>query len=197
MMVIVPRIALVSYLDTIPFLYGVGHGTDFRAELSTSDFSTSVLDFQQRRADLALVPVHVVPSLADARIVTGYCLGASGRGPLDRLLAEEPSSPLAALFAGPDAPLAGLPTPRKPFAYAVWVAHADTDPDWSEGLQHALTYGLEHTYEAVVEYGYDRRPYDAYGHLSQLDYIFDNQKRKALEKFWDSGLKVAPRANPG
>lgn len=196
-MVIVPRIALVSYLDTIPFLYGVGHGTDFRAELSTSDFSTSVLDFQQRRADLALVPVHVVPSLADARIVTGYCLGASGRGPLDRLLAEEPSSPLAALFAGPDAPLAGLPTPRKPFAYAVWVAHADTDPDWSEGLQHALTYGLEHTYEAVVEYGYDRRPYDAYGHLSQLDYIFDNQKRKALEKFWDSGLKVAPRANPG
>lgn len=195
-MVIVPRIACVSYLDTIPFLYGIGHGTDFRAELTASDFSASILDFEQRRSDLALVPVHAVPALGDARIVTGYCLGATAREPIDRLLAAEPSSPLAELFAA-DAPLAGLPIAKKPFAWAVWVAHADTDPAWSEALQHALTYGLEHTWEAVVEYGYDRRSYDAYGHLSQLDYIFDNQKRKALEKFWDSGLKVAPRANPG
>ena len=33
--------------------------------------------------------------------------------------------------------------------------------------------------------------------LSGFDYIFDNQKHKALQQFWDSGLKVAPRANPG
>lgn len=197
MMVIVPRIALVSYLDTIPFLYGVGHGTDFRAELSTSDLSASVHDFNERRADLALVPVHVVPSLSDARIVTGYCLGACGRAAIDPLPADEPESPFRALFDGPDAPLACLAASKKPFAYAVWVAHADTDPDWTEGLQHALTYGLEHSYEAILEYGYDRKPYDAYDRLARLDYIFDNQKRKALEKFWDSGLKVAPRANPG
>lgn len=30
-----------------------------------------------------------------------------------------------------------------------------------------------------------------------IDYIFDNQKHKALQKFWDSGIKVTPRANPG
>lgn len=197
MMVIVPRIALVSYLDTIPFLYGLGHGTDFRAELSASDFPFSVRAFQAGRADLALVPVHVVPSLADARIVTGYCLGATDRTPIDEMITADPASPLRELFDGPDAPLAALPQRKKPFAYAVWVAHADTDPDWCEGLQHALTRGLEHTYEAVVASGYDRKPLDAYGHLSRLDYIFDNQKRKALEKFWNAGLKVAPRANPG
>ena len=25
----------------------------------------------------------------------------------------------------------------------------------------------------------------------------DNQKQKALRKFWDAGLKVSPRVNPG
>ena len=53
------------------------------------------------------------------------------------------------------------------------------DPDLTEGLQHALTFGIEHTYEAVLEYGFDRKPYDAYGYLTQnIDYIFDNQKHK-------------------
>ena len=36
------------------------------------------------------------------------------------------------------------------------------------------------------------------GYLTQnIDYIFDNQKHKALQKFWNSGIKVSPRANPG
>ena len=87
---------------------------------------------------------------------------------------------------------------RLPFAFAVWVARKGTDPDFTEGLQHALTFGIEHTYEAILEHGFDNKPYDAYAYLTQnIDYIFDNQKHKALQKFWDSGIKVTPRANPG
>lgn len=196
-MVTVPRIAAVSYLDTIPFIYGVQHEGNFRAELSLSDFPTAAEQFLRHQADIALVPVHVVPTLPDARLVTGYCLSLAGRGAVDFLLEHEPGSPAEPLFAGMDAPLATLPDAKKPLPYAVWVAHADTDPDFCEGLQHALTYGLEHSWEAVVEFGYDLRPFDAYGHLAAIDCIFDNQKRKALQKFWDSGLKVSPRANPG
>ena len=119
MMVIVPRIAAVSYLNTIPFIYGIEHEGNLRAEL---------------------------------------------------------------LLSPP----------------AVWIARKGVDPDLTEGLQHALTFGIEHTYEAVLEYGFDRKPYDAYGYLTQnIDYIFDNQKHKALQKFWNSGIKVSPRANPG
>ena len=40
-------------------------------------------------------------------------------------------------------------------------------------------------------------PQRGYDTLSHFDYIFDNQKNQALRKFWDSGVKVAPRANPG
>ena len=36
MMVIVPRIAAVSYLNTIPFIYGIGHEGNLRAELLLS-----------------------------------------------------------------------------------------------------------------------------------------------------------------
>ncbi len=196
-MVTVPRIAAVSYLDTVPFLYGVQHESSFRAELSLSDFPAVTEQFLRHEADLALVPVHVVPTLADVRLVTGYCLSLAGRGAVDFLLEHEPGSPAGPLFAGEDAPLAVLLETKKPVPYAVWVARAETDPDLSEWLQHALTYGLEHVWEAVVEYGYDRRPFDAYGHLTAIDCIFDNQKRRALQKFWDSGLKVSPRANPG
>ena len=41
--------------------------------------------------------------------------------------------------------------------------------------------------EAILEHGFDNKPYDAYAYLTQnIDYIFDNQKHKALQKFWDS-----------
>ena len=87
---------------------------------------------------------------------------------------------------------------KLPFAFAVWVARKGTPYEVIESLQHALTFGLEHTYEAILEAGFDKKPYDAYEYLTRnIDYIFDNQKRRALQKFWDSGLKVSPRVNPG
>ena len=89
------------------------------------------------------------------------------------------------------------PFGKLPFAFAVWVAHRDVEPETVEALQHALTFGLEHGYEAVLESAFAADPGQAYEGLSRFDYIFDNQKDKALKQFWDSGLKVAPRANPG
>ena len=78
-----------------------------------------------------------------------------------------------------------------PFAFAVWAAHGDTDPDTVEALQHALTYGLERSYEAVLSSPFASDPQRGYDTLSHFDYIFDNQKNQALRKFWDSGVKVA------
>ena len=85
-----------------------------------------------------------------------------------------------------------------PFAFAVWVAREEVAPETTDALQRALTFGIEHTYEAIVAHGFDRKPYDAYDYLTRnIDFVFDIEKRRALRKFWDSGLKVSPRANPG
>lgn len=196
-MVMVPRIAAVSYLDTTPFLYGVKHEGNFRAELLLSDFPTVISDFESRRADIALVPVHVVPSLEDSRIVTDYCLGYSGDDEDDEYLPiVDPRSPLMPFFDGDKAPLASFLDVDHPWPYAVWVAHNDIDPDILIGLQHALTFGLEHLYEALLDARIED-PEDAYDHLLHIDFIYDSEKEETLKNFWTSGLKVPLRVNPG
>lgn len=185
-MVTVPRIAVVSCLSTTPFIYGIRHEGKLRAELLLSDPDTVTQDFLEHRADIALIPFTAMPLLADARTVTEYCVGG---------VAAERETLLAS-----DDPLVGIWKElcgELPFAFAVWVAHADTDPDTIEALQYALTYGLERGYEAMTEAAPELDPLRAYEVLSGFDYIFDNEKNQALQQFWDSGIKVAPRANPG
>ena len=77
---------------------------------------------------------------------------------------------------------------------ALWVARKGTPYELIEALGHALTFGVEHTYEAVLEYGFDRKPYDAYAYLTRnIDYLYDNQKQKALRKFWDAEMCIRDR----
>jgi len=185
MMVIVPRIAVVSCLSTTPFIYGIQREGNFRAELLLSDPEESIRIFSDRKADIALVPAAAVPSLEDARIVTEYCVGGVPAAK-EALLADD--DPFVAAWK---------PFGKLPCAFALWVAHGDVEPETVEALQHALTFGLEHGYEAVLDSAFSADPGLAYAGLAHFDYIFDNQKDKALKKCWDSGLKVAPRANPG
>lgn len=186
MMATVTRIAAVSCLSTTPFIYGIRHEGNLRAELLLSDPDTVIQDFLEHKADIALIPSVSVPLLADARTVTEYCVGGIPAA-REALLASD--DPLLGLWKEQGGEL--------PFAFAVWVAHKDTDPDTVEALQYALTYGLERGYEAVLETAPELDPQRAYDALSCFDYIFDNEKNQALQQFWDSGVKVAPRANPG
>ena len=134
MMVIVPRIAVVSCFSTTPFIYGIQHEDNLRAGLLLSDPAETIQAFSEHKADIALIPAAAMPSLTDARIVTEYCVGGV------------PASK-EALLASDDALVgAWKPFGKLPCAFAVWAAHADTDPDAVETLQHALTYGLEHGY---------------------------------------------------
>ncbi len=255
-MVIVPRIAAVSYPDTTPFLYGIRREGNFRAELTLSAPEDCIRRMNEGAADLALVPASAVPSMQGVHPVTGYCIGAAGAagvvlaagcGPMAearRLVFDadrETEVQLAAFVlrkrwnidpepaaveaggAWPDpAPgdlhlLAGervwtdaaryaercdltaewRRATRLPFVFRVWVAREGVDEEWIEGLHAALTYGIEHAYEALLDAGYADRAGEAYAYLTAFDCVFDNEKRKALQKFWDSGVKVSPRANPG
>ncbi|MEG1700786.1 MAG: MqnA/MqnD/SBP family protein [Alistipes sp.] len=256
MMVIDPRIAAVSYLNTIPFLYGVEHEGNLRADLSLSDPTSCIQDFAEHRADIALVPAAAVPMLPDAQLITTYCVGALTASRLALLVSHDPIAEVRRVFLGDSTSTAAqlaayllqkhwkinpeyivlegharrleaqrgdaflvtdddvfefegafpyvydlsaewAKATRMPFAFAVWVAHKQTDPELIEAVQQAFTFGLERSYEALLDSGLDTECEEAYAYLSQIDYIFDHQKYKALHKFWDSGIKVSPRANPG
>ena len=124
----------------MPFIHGIRHEGNFRAELLLSPDPDSVIqDFLSRKADIALVPALAVQLLADARMVTEYCVGGV-------------PSCREGLLSSTDPLVEGWKDYGElPFAFAMWVAHAEVDADTVESLQHALTYGLEHGYEALLD----------------------------------------------
>lgn len=186
-MVIVPRIAVVSCLSATPFIYGIRREGNFRADLLLLDPHETVQNFSQRHADLALVPAgSAAPLLSQgARLVTEYCVGGV-------------PTESEALLASRDALVeAWKPYGKLPCAFGVWVAQPEVPAETVEGLRAALVWGLERPYEALLDSPWGATAGESYAELSRFDYIYDTQKDKALKKFWDSGLKVAPRTNPG
>ncbi len=254
--VIYPKIAAISYLNTVPFIYGIRHEGNFRADLLLSPPAQSVENFVNGRADIALLSAAAVPELHGAEIISDYCIGASGAVRTVVIIGNTPISQVRRIWldshsrtsvhlAGylarhrwhidpqwlllDDYTLLDDPQPGDaymligdkvfdregsfnycydlaqewtaqtslPFVFAVWVGRKGISYEVHDALERALTFGVERTYEALLDSPYADRPY-AYGYLTQnIDYLFDAQKHKALEKFWNEGVKVAPKVNPG
>ena len=250
------KITAVSYLNTIPFIYGLRHGSSFDAEhLLLCPPASCADNFIDGSADIALLPAAVVPGLKDSQIITDYCIGAVQAVRTVELMCDCPIKDVRRIFLDPHSrtsiQLAGwlaakvwkiapewvaleggydnLPqraasgdaflligdkvfdheadfryrfdlaeqwqkATSLPFCFAVWVARKGTPYSVVDELQHAFTFGVEHIYEAVVENGFDKKPYDAYEYLTRnIDFLLDEQKRTALDKFWSSGIRVTPR----
>ena len=251
------RISAVSYLNTIPFIYGIEHaGADLHADLLLSPPSGSVAALCKHKADIALIPVAAIPSFNDIHIFSGLCLGAhdavrtvvlAGNTPLkdittiyldshsrtsavlvkilaaelwdispewkkltDYSLLDHPGKGDAFLLIGDKVfayegkfgymldlasewkKLTGLP-----FVFAAWVAREDVDRKTLSDLDDALHYGVEHIGDAVGKSGYADKK-EAYDYLTKnMDFIFDAQKRRAMELFWNKGMKADPLVNPG
>lgn len=256
MMGIPVKIAAVSYLNTVPFVYGIKHAQELCAELLLSPPSLCAEAFKQHKVDIALVPVGALPELDDARIVTDYCIGADrsvrtvvvvSNAPIERartlwldshsrtsvilvrILCNElwhinPAIEELTDYSVVDAPREGdaflligdkvfdyegrfafsydlsdewRRLTGKPMVFAVWVARKGIDEEIVDRLEQALTLGMERIWEAIVEQGYSERDY-AYDYLTRnIDFLYDIEKHKALELFWDKGLKAVPRAKPG
>ena len=250
------KIAAISYLNTIAFLYGIRHEGSLCAELLLAPPSENVRSFIEGKVDLALVPAAVVSTLKDAQVITDYCIGAVGpvrtvmivsNTPIEQVrriwldahsrtsvqlagylaknrwkiapewlnmddykLLDNPQQGDAYLIIGDkcfgyegrfaynyDLAEEWIAQTNLPFTFALWVARKGLSFEVHDALQRSLTYGVEHIYEAIAESSWAESDY-AYGYLTQnIDYLFDTQKNKALKKFWDFGLKVEPKVNPG
>lgn len=253
-MAIVPRIAAVSNPDTIPFVHGIGHEGNFRADLVLTTPAGCIEQFIEEKADIALIPSSSVPALQGAELLTGFCVAGRGATGYAVLYANTPFEEMRRVFlcgddpaqaqlaatlaarrwkvtpewivcraAEPDAAadgdaylVVGADTASYEGCFAcscdledawydltglefvrwVWVARKGMPYQTTDAFEAALTYGVEHIWEALCEHG----SADEANYLrltESVDYLFDEQKRKALHKFWDSGVKVTPRINPG
>lgn len=256
MMVIPVNIAAVSYLNTVPFIYGITHAKNLCANLLLANPSECAKLFIDGKVDIALVPVGALNELGNYQIVSDFCVGAEknvrsvvvvSNSPINKInkihldnhsrtsvkltqilarelwkitpewtelsdysIADDPKEGEAFLLIGDkvfdyegkfkysyDLAEEWYTLTKKPMVFAVWIARKDISDRAIEALDEALTLGVERIWEALVEHKHDDKEY-AYEYLTRnIDYLFDAQKRKALELFWDKGLKIHPHATPG
>jgi chorismate dehydratase len=73
------RVVAVSYLNTKPLLYGLLRSSiQSELELDLAIPSECARRLLAGEADIALVPVAVIPELPEAYIISDYCIGADG-----------------------------------------------------------------------------------------------------------------------
>ena len=255
-MAVIPTITAVSYLNTIPFVYGLRHADNLRADLLLAPPADCARNYIEGRADIALLPAAVVPQLTDTNIITDYCIGAVGAVRTVTVMSNTPIERVKRIWLDPHSrtsvQLCGYLAQNKwriapewlalsdytqteravegdaflligdkvfdyegrfrytydlavewreatqlPFAFAVWVARKGVSLEVTDALQHALTYGVEHIWEAVSESNYMGADggLTAYDYLTRnIDFILDEEKHRALKKFWDAGIRIVPRS---
>jgi chorismate dehydratase len=85
------KVSAVSYLNTLPFLYGINN-SDVKNELDLlldipSDCAQKLLSGE---VDLGLVPIAIIPELKEHYIISDYCIGAEGKVNSVLLLSDVP-----------------------------------------------------------------------------------------------------------
>jgi len=73
------KVSAVSYLNTLPFLYGIKNSeVEKEIDLSLDIPSDCAKKLLSGEVDLGLVPVAILPQLKEYYIISDYCIGAEG-----------------------------------------------------------------------------------------------------------------------
>ena len=73
------RVGAVSYLNTKPLIYGFGQGM-MKADIELiNDYPSNIAaKLLSDEIDIGLVPVAIIPAMAEHHIVSDYCIGCEG-----------------------------------------------------------------------------------------------------------------------
>ena len=75
------KLVAVSYLNTIPFLYGIEQDQSLKNQIALSiEYPSLCADLLiQDKADISLIPIAEIPNLAYSEIIGNHCIGANGK----------------------------------------------------------------------------------------------------------------------
>ncbi|MGY8989787.1 MAG: MqnA/MqnD/SBP family protein, partial [Flavobacteriales bacterium] len=74
------KVSAVSYLNTIPFIYGVNNSKiSNQIELLLDFPSECARKLSENEVDIALVPVVILNKNPKFKIVSDFCIGANGK----------------------------------------------------------------------------------------------------------------------
>ena len=92
------KVAAVSYLNTIPFIYGLRNSLIFEKVQLSLEFPSVCADkLLNNQVDIALVPVVVLPKLHHHHIISDYCIGANGNVDTVCLFSDVPISEIQSI----------------------------------------------------------------------------------------------------
>lgn len=73
--IIMLRVAIVSYLNTRPFLHGLLNQTNNEYDLLLIDPAACAEAYKANKVDIALVPVGALMSIGEYQMITDFCIG--------------------------------------------------------------------------------------------------------------------------
>lgn len=176
-MVIPVKIAAASTLSAVPLVYGLRSANNLQAEISILSQQEVYDTLVEGGVDIALLSANQACELSGYKVVTDFCV-APAKG-FEGALTEE-------WGVGLEAPVA-----------AVWVAREGVDVEVLDAVEQALTLGVERIYESLMVLSDCPRVEDYTLLTTQIDYLFDAKKHKALEAYWKKLKKATAHANPG
>ncbi len=253
------KIASVSYLNSVPFNFGITNSGAIDAELQLATPSECSRMLRSGEVDIALIPVAEFPDLQrelGVEIVTSHCIGAVSAVRSVVLMSDERPCDIQRIWLDPDSrtsvklmaylcrehlhidpkwlrlsSMESLQHPEDgdaflligdkvfehedefeytidlaeewishsglPFVFAVWCSRSDVDQKTLDQLEDALTWGVEHTYEAMISLRPDIEIEDGYRYLTEnIDTLLDSAKREGMAKFLSSNLRISIADTP-
>lgn len=94
------KISAVSYLNTLPFIYGIENNQEFlkKINLQRDIPSTCAKKLLLDEVDLGLIPVAVIPQLKEYHIISDYCIGAVDKVDTVLLLSDVPLNKIENIY---------------------------------------------------------------------------------------------------
>jgi chorismate dehydratase len=93
------NISAVAYLNAAPFIYGLQRSPFIESAVLSMDIpAIGAQKLLSGQADIALTPVAAIPQTPDFKIVTDYCIGATGEVASVAVFAHEPLEQLHTIY---------------------------------------------------------------------------------------------------
>lgn len=94
------KISSVSYLNSIPFIYGIEQSAFLQKEavLHKDIPAVCAKKLITNQADIALIPIGAIPDLTNYQIISDYCIGADQKVDTVLLVSEVPLQEITQIF---------------------------------------------------------------------------------------------------
>lgn len=94
------KISAVSYLNTLPFIYGLDNYKDFSKDVDIQKDIPSVCADKliNNEVDLGLIPVAEIRKISKPKVISNYCIGAVGKVNSVQLLSDVPLKDIKQIF---------------------------------------------------------------------------------------------------